>query len=198
MSDTALIAGLDAGFADAALQSQACFRAVLQALARPGRIETLARPAAAPAGLSPAAASVLATLADLDTPVFLAPGYAGGAVAGFVTAGLGAPLAAAGAAAFALVPAADLLPLDRFAAGSDAYPDRAATVIVEVAALGAGPALTLAGPGINGSATLAVTGLPAAFAAAWNAQRAGFPLGVDLVFCCGERVAALPRSTRLL
>lgn len=197
MSEAALIAGLDAGFADAVHQAQSTFRAVLDALARPGRIAVLAQPARAPAGISPAAASVLATLADLDTPVHLAPGLDGGAVAGFVTAGLGAPLAAAGAAAFALVPAAALLPLTRFAEGSEAYPDRSATVIVEVAGLGSGEALRLSGPGIRTVETLQVAGLPAGFLAAWADQRPLFPLGVDLILCCGDRLAGLPRTVRI-
>ena len=197
MSEAALIAGLDAGFDDAVHQSQATFRAVLDALARPGRLAVLPLPARAPAGISPAAASVLATLVDLDTPVHLAPGLDRGAVAGFVTAGLGAPLVAPRVASFALVPAADLLPLSRFAEGSDAYPDRSATVIVEVAAFGTGDTLRLSGPGIRTVETLQVAGLPAGFAAAWADQRPLFPLGVDLILCCGDRLAGLPRTVRI-
>ncbi|MFA5123154.1 phosphonate C-P lyase system protein PhnH, partial [Zavarzinia sp.] len=180
------------GFARPVFQAQAAFRAVLDAMSRPGRIHRLAEPATAPAGLSPAAASVLAALADGDTPVYL--GCSGAAAQAFVTRALGAPRVALGEAAFAVVTAADLLPLDRFAPGSESYPDRSATVIVEVTALGRGTTYRLRGPGVQGTAELAVEGLPAGFGAAWMVQRAGFPTGVDLVICCGDRLAALPRT----
>ncbi|RJF86573.1 phosphonate C-P lyase system protein PhnH [Oleomonas cavernae] len=189
------LAGLLAGFTDPVGAAQGCFRAVLDAMSRPGRIVELGVPATAPAGLSQAAASVMATLADLDTAVWLGAGLDGQGIAAFVTGQCDAPLAARpAAAAFALVQAADLLPLDRFGAGDEAYPDRSTTVIVEGAALGEGPALTLSGPGIKGSHGLGVGGLPAGFVEAWRQQRAAFPLGVDLVLCTGDRLAALPRS----
>ncbi len=187
--------GLMAGFADPVPGAQSCFRAVLEALSRPGRIVGLAQPARAPAGLSAAAAGVLATLADLDTPVWLGAGLDGPSIGAFVTGACGAPLAAAPAqATFALVGAGDLLPLDRFSRGEEAYPDRSATVIVEVPALEGGPVRELSGPGIRGRQGLAVAGLPEGFDAAWAAQRAMFPLGVDLILCNGDRLAALPRS----
>ncbi|PWR21430.1 phosphonate C-P lyase system protein PhnH [Zavarzinia aquatilis] len=195
MSEMALIDGLASGFADETLQAQAAFRLILDAMARPGRIQRLTQPALAPQGLSPAAASVLAALADGDTPVHVP---ATPALRGFVAGRLGAPLAGEGEAAFAVVAAAGLLPLTRFAAGSDAMPDQSATVIVEVSALGSGPVLSLRGPGIREVEQLAVEGLPEGFAAAWAAQRALFPRGVDLVLCCGDRLAALPRSTRIV
>jgi alpha-D-ribose 1-methylphosphonate 5-triphosphate synthase subunit PhnH len=39
-----------------------------------------------------------------------------------------------------------------------------------------------------------VSGLPADFVEIWQRNRAGFPLGVDLVLCTGTTLAALPRS----
>lgn len=194
MSDTALIDGLASGFAAETLQAQAAFRRILDAMARPGRIQRLEQPARPPEGLSPAAASVLAALADGDTPVHVP---ATPALRGFVAGRLGAPLAGEDAASFVVVAGAALLPLSRFAAGSDAMPDQSATVIVEVTALGSGPRLALRGPGIREVEHLAVEGLPAGFVAAWAGQRVLFPRGVDLVLCCGDRLAALPRSLRI-
>jgi alpha-D-ribose 1-methylphosphonate 5-triphosphate synthase subunit PhnH len=43
-----------------------------------------------------------------------------------------------------------------------------------------------------------VASLPADFAAQWAEIRAGFPLGVDLVFAADARLAALPRSTAII
>ncbi len=62
------------GFADQVIDSQACFRAVLEAMSRPGRVQQLAAPPEIPPGLSPAAAAVLLTLVDADTPLRLSAG----------------------------------------------------------------------------------------------------------------------------
>jgi alpha-D-ribose 1-methylphosphonate 5-triphosphate synthase subunit PhnH len=87
-------------------------------------------------------------------------------------------------------------PLAAFAQGSDAYPDRSATLIVQVESF-TGAALALSGPGIDGSTTLAASPLPADFAAQLAANRALFPRGVDVILCASGEVAALPRSVRL-
>ena len=70
----------------------------------------------------------------------------------------------------------------------------AATLILQVDSLNAGTRYRLRGPGLRTSGTLSVRGLPDDFVAAWQRNRAGFPLGVDLVLCAGTTLAALPRS----
>ena len=44
---------------------------------------------------------------------------------------------------------------------------------------------------------LQVEGLPQAFLADWATNGARFPRGIDLVLCAGDRLAALPRTTRI-
>ncbi|HZF78124.1 MAG TPA: phosphonate C-P lyase system protein PhnH [Acetobacteraceae bacterium] len=44
---------------------------------------------------------------------------------------------------------------------------------------------------------LLVGGLPPGFVAAWGANRARFPRGIDVILCAGDRVAALPRTVRI-
>ena len=139
--------------------------------------------------MSPAAGTVLLTLADATTPVHLAPGCDTAALRDWITFHTGAPLVAAEGAVFAVGRWADLLPLDRFALGTAEYPDRSATLIVEVAALE--PAThRLTGPGIAGEAGLRLPGDEAA-----RRNAGAFPLGLDLVLTCGDRLAALPRTT---
>ncbi len=58
------------GFADAGAQSQRCFRAVLDAMAHPGRIVAVTGPTP-PAPLHAATGAVLLTLLDADTPTWL-------------------------------------------------------------------------------------------------------------------------------
>ena len=97
----------------------------------------------------------------------------------------------------AFVLAAGLPDLAALEAGSDEQPDASATVILQVAALGAGRRLRLSGPGLRVPAALAVDGLPDDFPQAWAANPALFPRGVDLLLCCANTLAALPRSVRV-
>lgn len=191
------------GFAEPVFGSQAVFRAVLDAMARPGTIAALAADARPPAPLTAELASVLLALADADTPVFLdAPLAAAPEIARYLAFHTGAPTTADPAAAtFAAV--ADPMrmpPLAAFAQGTDAYPDRSTTLVVAVERLGAtadDAAFRLAGPGIEGVARLAASPLPAGFARQWAANRGLFPCGVDVVLTAPGVVAALPRSTTL-
>ena len=186
---------LSPGFADPVGAAQATFRAVLTALSEPGKVLALELALEPPAPLGLAAAAVALSLLDGDTPLWCDP--ASRAAAPSLRFHTGAPLVEAPERArFALIAEAALLPsLAAFDAGSDEYPDRSATLIVEVAALGAGPTLSLRGPGIPDHRVLAVGGLPAGFAAEWRANHARFPRGVDLILTAGGRLAGLPRST---
>ncbi|GMG83378.1 phosphonate C-P lyase system protein PhnH [Paralimibaculum aggregatum] len=187
---------LSGGFADPARDGAAAFRAVLSAMAHPGRIERLAG-AAPPAGISPAAGALMLALADAETPVWLPERLAGGPVAEWLRFHTNAPAAAGrSAAAFALGRWEELVPLADYPAGCPSYPDRSATLVVDLPALEGGPALTLSGPGLAAPARFAPM-LPAEAAAALAENAARFPLGVDVCFAAADRVAALPRSTRL-
>ncbi len=103
-----------------------------------------------------------------------------------------------GAATFVCVPAGHAQPpLAACAQGEPAYPDRSATLIVEMQSIADGEALTLRGPGIETTHTLRVSGLPEGFRADWRANHAAFPLGVDLLLTSGEQFCALARTTQL-
>jgi alpha-D-ribose 1-methylphosphonate 5-triphosphate synthase subunit PhnH len=194
---------LAAAFADPVHEAQACFRAVMAALARPGTIQPVLGLADAPAPLSPIAAAIALTLADYETPVFLdAPLAANPEVARYLAFHTGAKVTASpSTASFALV--ADPMALGDladFALGTDTYPDRSTTLILQVESLTAAAAdarLLLAGPGIKGTTAFSVAGLPADIAARLAANRALFPRGVDLIFAGPTGVAALPRTTRV-
>ncbi|MFT8245248.1 phosphonate C-P lyase system protein PhnH [Roseomonas sp. BN140053] len=187
-------AGLLPGFADPVLDAQGCFRAVLEAMSRPGRVARLAAPPAPPAPLGAAAGAVLLCLADADTPLWC---DAGAAAENWLRFHCGAPLTAApGAAAFLLacgVPP----PLAALDPGTDEDPQRSATLVLQVADLREGAGWHLRGPGVEHEHRLQVSGAPADFVQQWAANAARFPRGVDVILCAGDRLAALPRTTRI-
>lgn len=191
---------IEGGFAEPVLDAQAAFRAVMDAMARPGTASTLAGKATPPAPLSATAATVALTLCDHDTPVWLDPALKGSAA---VTAWLGfhtgAPLASTPAEAhFALVAdTATLIALENFAQGGQDYPDRSATLILQVDSLDGGAPLRLEGPGIETAATLAPTPMPRHFVEQWRQNSGRFPRGVDLVLAAPGKLACLPRTTRI-
>ncbi|MGL6208743.1 MAG: phosphonate C-P lyase system protein PhnH, partial [Paracoccaceae bacterium] len=109
----------------------------------------------------------------------------------WITFHCGAPLVGAAEAMFAVGDWAGLRPVERFSIGRADYPDRAATLIVEMPVLVAsGPRLT--GPGIAEAAHLSLPDV-----AAFQDNRALFPLGFDAFLTCGDLLAGLPRSTRV-
>jgi alpha-D-ribose 1-methylphosphonate 5-triphosphate synthase subunit PhnH len=178
------------GFADPVLDAQASFRAVLEAMSRPGRVELVVAPPELPPGISPAAAAVLLTLVDAATPLRLS---AGAEAEAWVRFHCGCPLVRDGAA-FVLDAGATLASLDP---GTEEEPERGATLILEVARLETGSGWRLKGPGIEHAHRLRVEGAPPGFVADWAANRARFPRGVDVILCAGTRIAALPRSVAI-
>ena len=181
------------GFADPVFDAQAVFSAILQALSRPGSILDVGGRAGPPELLSPAQAAILLALCDADTPVHVeAASQTLGAWLGFQTsARLGEPAEAL----FAVVRRFDGAALEAFPLGTLSYPDRSATLLVEVAAFGSGKRLRLSGPGISGVTTVRIAGLGDDFLKARAANRALFPCGLDLVLTCGTKILALPRTT---
>jgi alpha-D-ribose 1-methylphosphonate 5-triphosphate synthase subunit PhnH len=181
------------GLADPSHDSQQLFRAILDTTSHPGRIVSLPAAPAGPGTLSPAATAYLLTLADRDTPVWLAQPFDRPDVGNFLRFHAGASIVTQRAeAVFAVV--APGTPLDGFNLGTDAYPDRSATLIVEVPGLTGGPKRQWHGPGIDGRAAVSVAGLSDDFWQDWAANHGLFPCGVDIVFTAGTELCALPRS----
>lgn len=199
-----LHANLDAnfgtGFASPVASSQSVFRCVMNALARPGSVQTVGDAVKAPSPLMPATAAVALALFDHDTPIWLDGQFATESdIASWLRFQTGAPLTDdATRAAFALIHSgANLLDFKSFALGTPEYPDRSTTLVVQVDTLTEGLELILHGPGIRGTSALRAGGLPSDFVERVQANRALFPLGVDLLLVCGDKLVALPRSTHV-
>jgi alpha-D-ribose 1-methylphosphonate 5-triphosphate synthase subunit PhnH len=198
-----MLAEVGRGFAQPVQAAQQVFRAVLEAMSRPGRVQRLPGSALAgldDAGLGTGRCAVLLSLLDAETSVWLHPALQRGAALAhlqFHTGVRSTPQAQR--AAFAVVDAArasaDLWQtLER---GCDAVPQHGATLVVEVPSLERGLVLDLRGPGVASVQRLQVDGLEAGF---WHARaelERELPLGIELILTCGDRLAALPRTTRV-
>lgn len=187
---------LSAGFSDPVHDAQQAFRAVLDALSRPGRCFAIGKPISG-LDLGPAMACLLLALTDDDTAVWWQ--QSDGAAADWLRFHTGASLCAnSDNAAFAvLVSAAGMPPLATFALGLLESPERSTTLLIEVPSLDAGPAVEWRGPGIRDMQTVRIAGLPEHFWTQWQANHASFPQGVDIVFTCAGAALGLPRTTRV-
>ncbi|MFG6178578.1 phosphonate C-P lyase system protein PhnH [Halomonas sp. THAF12] len=190
-------------FSDPVQDGQRHFRRVLAAMAEPGTLHDAAAPAVPEdAAIGPALWATLLSLCDLDTRLWIAPGLEAGGLVEAVTFHTGCRRAATPEEAdFALVTPATLVAPGRdsspaFAEGSDAYPDRSTTLLVVLGTLAGGGPWRLAGPGIPDTRDLDV-GEATPLMTRLAANRARFPQGLDAILCCGERLAAIPRSTRI-
>ena len=191
---------LDGGFAEPVLGAQEAFRALMDALANPGQPRALGHDLQHAPGLPAELAAVALTMCDHDTQVWLDPALAASeGIVAWLRFQTGAPITAdASGATFALVSSPEQLPrLESFALGIDEYPDRSTTIALALPSLTGGPALTLRGPGIKHTQTIAPAGLPESFVAQWADNRALFPRGVDLLLVAGGQVIGLPRTTRI-
>ena len=189
------------GFHQPVFQAQSAFRAILDALARPGTVQALGETVDAPAPLSAGAAAVALTLCDHDTPVWLDGGLRGHDEVGqWLRFHCGCPLVDnPREAAFAFAgDIEDLPPFEAFGLGTAEYPDRSTTIVLQVESFGGGPKLALEGPGIRGRASFHAEPLPPDIAARLAANRALFPRGVDLLLATVSAVAGLPRSVRVV
>ena len=141
-------AHLKPGFSNPVLDSQATFRAALNAFSFPGRIQAMDRIADPPSPLSAATAAYLLTLADLDTPTWLDTKAGNKSVRDFLRFHCGCPLVReTEAAILAVVTNPTEAPrLGMFAQGDELYPDRSATLIFQVTSLSKGQAVTARGP----------------------------------------------------
>jgi alpha-D-ribose 1-methylphosphonate 5-triphosphate synthase subunit PhnH len=187
-------ARLGAGLADPVHDAQRAFRAALAALARPGRPVDVGQ-AGTDLPLEAAMAHLLLALADDDSTVWWQDD--GAPLAHWLRFHTGARLAADPRDAMFAVVTNAMPGLDGFAQGTAASPELSCTLLVAVPSLLDGPALQWRGPGIRDAATVSITGLPASFWSQWQANHAGFPQGVDVLFTCGAQLLGLPRTTRV-
>lgn len=184
--------------------SQATFRVVLDAMARPGSVGILpATDSRCPLPGGRALATVALTLLDHEVTFAIVPGLGEAAedFARYLAATTGGRLAGIDEAdyVFARGPLARGV-LASMKRGSLAFPDEGGTLLLLVADFetGEGVVASLTGPGIPGDRTLTLVGLRAENLAERRAANAEMPRGVDLLLVDPTgRVLCLPRTTQI-
>lgn len=193
------------GFQDPVLESQEAFRALLNAMAYPGRMASFRIPGKIPKDLHPASWIVLLTLADdsvrfwTDLPIDHETRWVIQSVCHART------VQEPQEADLALVtdPSTTLAVPVNFQIGTESEPYLGATVIVQVSAFGTvpesapGDALLLSGPGIREKTSLFVVGCPRSFWDWRTGLEALYPRGVDVLLTHEMHLVAVPRSTHV-
>ena len=195
------IAELPAGFADKVLSAQSTFRSVMDAMARPGTVQQVVASVGTPGPMMRGTAAIALTLFDHDTPVWLDTRMSESSeVAKWLKFHSGAPvLDDPSVCHFALIGNGSALPdLSRFSFGTNEYPDRSTTLILQVDSLKHGSAFELRGPGIDGTALLRAMIEPVDLFERLAINETLFPRGIDVVLVSGEAIVAIPRTTRLV
>src|ERR1700730_6507300 len=193
------VAELPAGFADKVLSAQSTFRSVMDAMARPGGVQRIVAAPGTPAAMMRGTASIALTLFDHDTPVWLDRQMSETSeVTKWLKFHTGAPVVGdSSICSFALIgDAGALLPLDRFSFGTNEYPDRSTTLILQLESLTQGRRVELRGPGIDGTAALQAAIQPADLFERLAINAALFPRGIDVVLVHDDSIVAIPRTTR--
>lgn len=190
---------LTGGFSDPVFDAQSVFKMTMDGMARPGILQTVTADIAPPAPLGIAAGAIGLTLCDHDTPIWLSNSLSRSSLPEWLAFHTGAPVISERLEAhFAFVEAGMALSsFSQFGIGTQEYPDRSTTIVLEIQGLEGGKELALSGPGIKDVTMIAPIGLPDALLRIWNDNRALFPRGVDLVLTAGRQFLCLPRTTKI-
>jgi len=102
------------------------------------------------------------------------------------------------AAAFAIILDGIKIPdLEKFNPGEFEYPDRSATLIIQVGAIEVGNGISLTGPGIKDSTQIRVGGLSSTFWHDLQINNKRFPLGYDVILATSTEIVSLPRTVQV-
>ena len=189
---------LETAFTLPVQDAQHSFRRLLKAMSEPGVIVALHQLKHCWQPLNVATTSVLLTLADNDTPVWLSNALHNDIVSQSLRFHTNAPLVEQPQQATFAV-SSDTISSEQLNAlceGSAVAPETSATLIVQVSSLSGGRMLRLTGAGIAEERMIAPQ-LPSCILHELTERPHPFPLGVDLILTCGERLLAIPRTTHV-
>ena len=178
--------------------AQHSFRRLLKAMSEPGVIVSLHQLTHGWQPLNLATTSVLLTLADSDTPVWLSASLQNDIASQNLRFHTSAPLVDQPQQALFAVADEKISheQVNALAEGTAVAPETSATLILQVSSLSGGRMLCLTGAGIADERMVAPQ-LPECIIHELTERPHPFPLGIDLILTCGERLLAIPRTTHV-
>jgi alpha-D-ribose 1-methylphosphonate 5-triphosphate synthase subunit PhnH len=192
------VCALTRAFENPELGSEQAFRAIVEAMARPGQLIKIKSKVNNIEMLNIASAAVCLTLLDDETPLWTDLSWNSTAVNWFQIHCGCSVVTEPCMAHFALITQPDDMPdLDDFKIGNEAHPENATTLIVQVNDFSDHQGKLLGGSLIKNTTHFAPSGISANFWEQWQRQAALFPLGVDVFFTYKDILAALPRTTQV-
>ncbi|MEA5465806.1 phosphonate C-P lyase system protein PhnH [Leptothoe sp. PORK10 BA2] len=186
-----------AGFENPVQAAQKTFRGLLNSLSRPG-IPQVTADVTPPDGLNGACGAACLTLLDLETTVWLQPGFPE-EVRDWLVFHAGCyftedPQAADFAVIWDVSRAPDLA---TFSLGTSEYPEASTSLLIQVPSLEGGEEVSLRGPGILDEISVSLP-LSHTFWSQWQDISLDYPLGLDCWCFAGNRVVGLPRTAQIV
>ncbi|MEM7672652.1 MAG: phosphonate C-P lyase system protein PhnH [Verrucomicrobiota bacterium] len=191
---------------DEVFDSQVLFRSIFDGMSRPGKINNLKHVGIEPPeGITRAAALVAFSLLNDDVSVMLAEPSE--AVADYLRGNTAVRESSVSSADFIIGTADSTCSLiEQSKEGEPLYPEKSATFILMVEEMSSEPvsqgiALSLSGPGIDGTKKIFVSGISEKWLKELAEKNCEFPLGVDVIMTAEKGddciVSCLPRTTRI-
>lgn len=182
------------GFIDITRDSQKTFRTLLEALSEPGLVREVTVAIAPPEGMTRPCAAACLTLLDLETVVWLQPGFSED-VQSWLRFHTGCRFTSVlDEASFVVVHNLAGIALTDLCWGSAETPELSATLLAQVRVLQGDRKVVLTGPGILDERTISLA-LPMRFWQDWLRNHAAYPRGVDVFLFDDRAVMGLPRTT---
>ena len=172
---------LRGGYTNLPIQSSLNFREIMMTMAKPGEIRTLTG-GFGPEPLSISTSNIILTLCDPETKISLMGKYDREYVRDWIVFHTNATFALPAEADFVIGTWNDIKPLSQFKCGSEEYPDRSATIILETEKL-ENLGVNLRGPGIETLKTSS-SSLRMARCIFWCQTRCPAPCQFTALQCC--------------
>lgn len=178
--------------------SQGIFRRLLKTMSEPGTLVHLDQHIEPPRTLNAASYAIALTLFDNDTHIALGAGIEHEETMSSLLFYCSSVFVKNyNRAEFIICDESAIPDLDSLNPGTEAYPDQSCTLIVQCQSLRQGYPVVATGPGIQGSRKIYSSGFNPRLLEQRRQHYQQFPLGIDIIFTCGDQFFALPRTIQL-
>jgi len=174
------------------------FRAIIEAMAHPGRLVRIKSKLNIPDLLNPASAATCLTFLFDEAPLWADLSWNSSAISWFQFHCGCSIVTEPCMAHYALITRPEVMPpLNTFKIGGNKHPESATTLIVQVEQFNNDKGKILSVPGMKTTTHFAPEGIPPKFWEQWQFLAASSPLGMDVFFTCNDILAALPGKTEI-